>query len=421
MQASLTASSSASAACTLLKVHARKGRALLKLGNYPAAHLAFQDVLDSPRLGAGLFEAADRAQGGGDGEAGESPAMLKAEEDAARADVRAGVKQVLLAKVMYNRLQMLQSQSDYKQFAATADDLLKVSPEYRSAQHFKVQALCKLHQWKAAKAFAEESVCGKPVAHQRLTAHAAAQFPVASQANLTWKYGQGNWTIGLKNADFIAGVSNAILVMGAEMAQTYVWALKNEGHSRYLCAETMELIKNILQSVRAVVGTDRDWAWVGDQLVLLEKLIRLKNDADGKFRENNFVEALSTYRDFIKVGLQHSGRLAVLPNKLLLFFLIALQLDPTAHVWNAVMYGNRAAALMRLEMYTEAVADCHQSLARDPDYLRAYLRRARAYKVSAYSRAMKSSVPSDVTCLLFCNVSRRCKTTKRPSATTSDT
>lgn len=45
------------------------------------------------------------------------------------------------------------------------------------------------------------------------------------------------------------------------------------------------------------------------------------------------------------------------------------------------MYGNRAAALMRLEMYSEAVSDCHQAIVRDPEYLRAYLRRARAYKV----------------------------------------
>lgn len=35
---------------------------------------------------------------------------------------------------------------------------------------------------------------------------------------------------------------------------------------------------------------------------------------------------------------------------------------------------------MRLSMYSEAVLDCHQSISRDPEYYRSYLRRARARK-----------------------------------------
>lgn len=60
-------------------------------------------------------------------------------------------------------------------------------------------------------------------------------------------------------------------------------------------------------------------------------------------------------------------------------------MDPEAFTWNAVMYGNRAAALMRLELYSEAVADCSQAIDRDPLYYRAHLRRARAYKVHIFA------------------------------------
>ena len=35
---------------------------------------------------------------------------------------------------------------------------------------------------------------------------------------------------------------------------------------------------------------------------------------------------------------------------------------------------------MRLSMYSEAVLDCHQSISKDPEYFRSYLRRARARK-----------------------------------------
>ena len=45
------------------------------------------------------------------------------------------------------------------------------------------------------------------------------------------------------------------------------------------------------------------------------------------------------------------------------------------------MSSNRAAAHMGLGRLAETVADCHQAISRDPNYSRAYLRRARALGV----------------------------------------
>merc|ERR1711991_1243787 len=50
--------------------------------------------------------------------------------------------------------------------------------------------------------------------------------------------------------------------------------------------------------------------------------------------------------------------------------------------WNAVLYCNRAAAYMNMQKYTEAINDCHQSLARDKQYVKALLRRGRAHRAS---------------------------------------
>lgn len=58
------------------------------------------------------------------------------------------------------------------------------------------------------------------------------------------------------------------------------------------------------------------------------------------------------------------------------------QIDPSARKWNAILYSNRAAAHMSLGMHADAVGDCNQAILKDPDFAKAYLRRARAYRVS---------------------------------------
>ena len=46
---------------------------------------------------------------------------------------------------------------------------------------------------------------------------------------------------------------------------------------------------------------------------------------------------------------------------------------------NRIFYANRAAALMRLGKYKEALKDCTKAIEIDPGYLKAYLRRASIY------------------------------------------
>ena len=64
-----------------------------------------------------------------------------------------------------------------------------------------------------------------------------------------------------------------------------------------------------------------------------------------------------------------------------MFIINLIKVDSEALYWNAVLFGNRAAAYMALGMYKEALVDCHNALARQPEYFKAYLRRARVYKV----------------------------------------
>ena len=57
-------------------------------------------------------------------------------------------------------------------------------------------------------------------------------------------------------------------------------------------------------------------------------------------------------------------------------------MDLSARKWNSILYSNRAAANMALNQFQDAVMDCHNAIAKDPTFYRAYLRRARAYKVN---------------------------------------
>jgi len=56
-----------------------------------------------------------------------------------------------------------------------------------------------------------------------------------------------------------------------------------------------------------------------------------------------------------------------------------LSIDPNIASYNSVLYSNRAAALMKLKRYEEAIRDSTRTLDIDPTYIKAYLRRAQCY------------------------------------------
>ena len=67
-----------------------------------------------------------------------------------------------------------------------------------------------------------------------------------------------------------------------------------------------------------------------------------------------------------------------------MFYCHTLQIDDEAVCWNAILFCNRSAAYVSLGQLKEALVDCHSALARDPEYLKAYLRRARVFRVPSH-------------------------------------
>ena len=58
----------------------------------------------------------------------------------------------------------------------------------------------------------------------------------------------------------------------------------------------------------------------------------------------------------------------------------ALQVDPAHDAYNAILYCNRAAALMMLGLFAEALNDCDEALKRRVYYPKARQRRANALR-----------------------------------------
>ena len=62
------------------------------------------------------------------------------------------------------------------------------------------------------------------------------------------------------------------------------------------------------------------------------------------------------------------------------FFFV--QVDPLTVKWCAILHNNRAAAYLSDGHLKECLSDCNEAILKDQNYSKAYLRRARVYRVS---------------------------------------
>ena len=89
-------------------------------------------------------------------------------------------------------------------------------------------------------------------------------------------------------------------------------------------------------------------------LACMTEMERLKNEGNKHFQAGRSAEALAAYTQ-------------------------ALELDPKHKFFNSTILANRAAAYMKQKDYLKALEDCNRSLALNPDYTKAYLRRANVH------------------------------------------
>ena len=269
----------------------------------------------------------------------------------------------------FGNLESSDTNPSTKVYMKTSEELLALCPFMRSAQVHKARALALGHNWLDLKEFIEMCVISVHHTMQELDAHPLARLPLDESAYEDLKWFEDDDEPGSVSINGVI-LKNMFLAMGPYMSVWYVVALKNQSLSRTCSSSIMRTLVDVLSDLRVnIEGAekmdsllngdinkyDSEWSWLMPEVTKITNILSLKQVADEKFRLGKYAESLKSYG-------------------------AVLQVDPDALVWNAIMFSNRAAASMHLRLYSDAVSDCHQSLARDPQYPRAYLRRARAQR-----------------------------------------
>jgi len=329
----------------MVKLHVRRGRALLRLGHFTPAEEAFKQV--------GQFHVRDLLT---PREALDDELLHNTQEilEGNRSNARLGLSDLVKLRENIRTLIVYEGQSKFKEALKIADDILKLSPYYRAAHISKATALCETLQYDEAKEYIEKLTSNTHASIQTFHAHSSAALPCVAPALLAWKVNAAEKNIRM-DIPIIAGF---LLCAGAEMAQVYVNALKNVSLNRLYSADVMSKLATLLKVLMGKLTVPDlldTWSWVQAENDKIHCLLSLKISADEKFKANNFRGAQLAYSNAIKV-------------------------DATARKWNAIIHSNRAATLMSLGLFSDAVQDCHHAIQKDPDFSKAYLRRARAYR-----------------------------------------
>ena len=372
----------------MVKLLVRKGRALLRLGHFNPAEESFSRVLEfNVRDLLTAREALDDD-------------LLQNTVDSLennKSNAKLGLKDLHKLRELTSSLMASEGQMKHRDVLKAADDLMKLSPCYRIAHLSKAAAMCELLQFDEAKQFVEELTRRTDLFTQRLYAHPSARLPCPRLLDLQWTECKASRSLA---AD-LSAIAQFVLCAGSELGRLYVRALKNVSFNRSYSADVMLKIASLLGALGAALSTGdkaESWRWVSTELDKVQCLLSLKTSADEQFKGRQFKAALMKYTNCLKVSECHhidrsTDRYQFSCSVLLRTSCLSIpcwsyQLDPSALRWNAIICSNRAAANMSLGMHSDAISDCNQAIQKDPDFSKAYLRRARAYRVSTISRSL---------------------------------
>jgi tetratricopeptide (TPR) repeat protein len=214
--------------------------------------------------------------------------------------------------------------------------------------------LCELQRFDTAKEYMEEITALYPANLRAVHAHAMAPTTCPSKSELLWAEVKAPPAVVVS----LPAIKRLCLCMGSSMAMIYLQVLKNHVLSKNCSADVMLKMFGLLEMLSQDLPAQdlmETWAWVPRETAKLRELLSLKQTADQQFKEKSYRASMQSYTQ-------------------------ALRMDGTAKRWNAILHCNRAACHMCLTMYAEAVSDCNNAIQLYPEYHRAYLRRARAYR-----------------------------------------
>lgn len=263
---------------TSVRMHNRRGRALLKLGLLEEATSSFMfciSLLDSIR---------------------------DAETQGMKETISSSLKQIALIRTLLLRIENLFTDKNYKRIVVTCDEILHVAPYSRQALIHKCRAMSHLHQWNECRALLELHMAKLHPSVARLYAHPMTSFPLPT--DFKWKEtGAGNVDV-----DQYA-VTQLIFALGDQLGRIYLGMLKNMSICRQCTVSVMQILINILTPVIPPnkISPPRygipesDWSWTEEERLKIRTVLEAKHLADKQFRSGNYTEAMSQYGEVLQV------------------------------------------------------------------------------------------------------------------------
>ena len=220
---------------SLVKLHLRRGRALLRLGHLTHASDAYSKASEITSSGSGPNSVKTNFV----------PGLSEKEINDIKADAKNGLKSVLSAKSAIRRLGQLESEGDHVSALNLLTDLSGTCPCCLLVLTAKCRTLCKLGKWSEAREIAEHYVCTAHISILKLAAHPHIVLPGPMKEKLVWEERIG------KNIVIVdtEAVVQAMLSMGSGLSEVYLLALKNLDLNRNCSADIMTRIVLILEEL----------------------------------------------------------------------------------------------------------------------------------------------------------------------------
>lgn len=271
---------------SLWKLHIRKGKALLRLGDFSKAADALSRVLEYFPFPGQTISAS--------------------EFEAAKNEARTILRNVNSAKQSWHQISVSESKEDFNAVLTASTDLLAICPAFRQLQVFHSRAYCKLKMFEDGKNFIESLIFSHHesvlCAQSDAFAGFAETYPLPASGSLKI-VGKGSGLSMDSNA-----FARACLWLGSGLARSYLCCIKNSTAIRTNSSDVMDAIILFLTVLRRLFAADSmptqsPWAWVPSELSRIQEMTNLKKKADKLFRSGNFDSASMEYLRAVQVYL----------------------------------------------------------------------------------------------------------------------